>query len=567
MVNVLALQIYTVHSRPNHFLPWQNHPKRESTGTGFVVHNRMILTNAHVIADSTYVLVKRHGSGTKFKAEVQAVGHDCDLAILSVDDDAFWSLPTAMLPLQLGELPALQQDVVVVGYPTGGDNTSVTSGVVSRVEVAQYVHAATHLMAIQIDAAINPGNSGETLSSVVMHCLGCMLAALTFVVKRAEPRCLNVSYVAVETCPIIHLPGGPALQDDKVVGVAFQNLPHAENIGYIIPTPVVRHFISEVAKYGFYKGYCSLGILCQNLENPHLRRALGMQEGQTGVLVNTVQATSAAAEVTLPLPDLAASAAVIRPGDVLLRFGGVPIANDGTVHLRQRERIYFNYLITLQPTGASGHVTLLRNGSQCEHNVDLHPNEMLVPVHTYDRLPSYYIFAGLVFVPLSQPYLHEYGDDWTNTSPRRLYDKAMHKMMKRPAEQIVVLTQVLSDDVNAGYQLFQNLQVVRVNGDEVLNLAHFRQLVETASSDGFVRFELEDDRLMVVDRLLAIEASDRIAERTCDHDVIASWRCILLARKIQQMKSRNVLWHHWCALPAAVRATHNSMIMWLPTTA
>jgi S1-C subfamily serine protease len=45
----------------------------------------------------------------------------------------------------------------VVGYPTGGDNTSITSGVVSRVEVTQYVHAASHLMAIQIDAAINPG--------------------------------------------------------------------------------------------------------------------------------------------------------------------------------------------------------------------------------------------------------------------------------------------------------------------------------------------------------------------------------------------------------------------------
>lgn len=57
----------------------------------------------------------------------------------------------------MGELPALQQNVVVLGYPTGGDNTSITSGVVSRIEVAQYVHAASHLMAIQIDAAINPG--------------------------------------------------------------------------------------------------------------------------------------------------------------------------------------------------------------------------------------------------------------------------------------------------------------------------------------------------------------------------------------------------------------------------
>jgi S1-C subfamily serine protease len=62
------IKIYTVHSRPNYTLPWQNHPKRESTGTGFVVHDRLILTNAHVVADATYVLVKRHGSGTKFRA-------------------------------------------------------------------------------------------------------------------------------------------------------------------------------------------------------------------------------------------------------------------------------------------------------------------------------------------------------------------------------------------------------------------------------------------------------------------------------------------------------------------
>ena len=47
---------------------------------------------------------------------------------------------------------------------------------------------------------------------------------------------------------------------------------------------------------------------------------------------------------------------VIRKGDVLLEFDGVPVANDGTVHLRHRERIYFSYLITLKPTGASSRV-------------------------------------------------------------------------------------------------------------------------------------------------------------------------------------------------------------------
>lgn len=128
------------------------------------------------------------------KNPVVAVGHAVDLALLTVPDESFWAEPAPMRPLRLGDVPALQESVLVVGYPTGGDNTSVTSGVVSRVEVTQYVHAASHLMAIQVDAAINAGNSGG---------------------------------------PALRASGG-----DVVVGVAFQNLPSADSIGYLIP--VVR---------------------------------------------------------------------------------------------------------------------------------------------------------------------------------------------------------------------------------------------------------------------------------------------------------------------------------------
>ena len=66
----------------------------------------------------------------------------------------------------------------------------------------------------------------------------------------------------------------------------------------------------------------------------------------------------------------------------------------------------------------------------------------LVPGHQYDKLPSYFIFAGLVFVPLSQPYLHEYGEDWYNTSPRRLCEQALRKLPRKAGEQLVVLSQV-----------------------------------------------------------------------------------------------------------------------------
>lgn len=66
----------------------------------------------------------------------------------------------------------------------------------------------------------------------------------------------------------------------------------------------------------------------------------------------------------------------------------------------------------------------------------------LVPVHQFDTLPSYFIFAGLVFIPLTQPYLHEYGEDWYNTSPRRLCERALRELPKRAGEQLVILSQV-----------------------------------------------------------------------------------------------------------------------------
>jgi hypothetical protein len=85
---------------------------------------------------------------------------------------------------------------------------------------------------------------------------------------------------------------------------------------------------------------------------------------------------------------------------------------------------------------------VLRDGQVLSYDMSVTPNDLLVPVHCYDRLPSYYMFAGVVFVPLTQPYLHEYGEDWMNAAPRRLYDKAMHGMMKKPRQQIVIMSQV-----------------------------------------------------------------------------------------------------------------------------
>lgn len=83
---------------------------------GFVISRRRIVTNAHVVADQTFVLVRKHGSPIKYRADVEAVGHECDLALLRVHDEEFWK---GMIELELGEIPFLQESVAVVGYPQG----------------------------------------------------------------------------------------------------------------------------------------------------------------------------------------------------------------------------------------------------------------------------------------------------------------------------------------------------------------------------------------------------------------------------------------------------------------
>ncbi|KAK4362549.1 hypothetical protein RND71_017790 [Anisodus tanguticus] len=115
-----VVKIFTVSSSPNYFLPWQNKSQRESSGSGFVIGGKRVLTNAHVVADHTFVLVRKHGSPTKYRATVQAVGHECDLAILVVQSEEFWE---GMNSLELGDVPFLQEAVSVVGYPQGAEFT------------------------------------------------------------------------------------------------------------------------------------------------------------------------------------------------------------------------------------------------------------------------------------------------------------------------------------------------------------------------------------------------------------------------------------------------------------
>jgi S1-C subfamily serine protease len=135
------VKLEVVHTTPSYVLPWQSGRSLRSTSSGFIISNQRIVTNAHCVAGAAQVRIRRPNSARKFEAKVVSVGRDCDLAILSVADDAFWTGRAGGLSIDIEQrrnvLPDLEERVSVVGFPTGGDSVSVTSGVVSRIEVSR----------------------------------------------------------------------------------------------------------------------------------------------------------------------------------------------------------------------------------------------------------------------------------------------------------------------------------------------------------------------------------------------------------------------------------------------
>ena len=254
-----VIRVYCIHSSPNFAMPWQRNKQDYSSSTGFIISisskidnsstKKYILTNAHAVEYGSLIQVKKRQSENKYVSSVVAIGHECDLAILTVDDPEFWQ---DLESLEFGNLPDLFEDVSVIGYPIGGDSVSITSGVVSRIEMQEYVQASAQLLAIQIDAAINPGNSG-----------------------------------------------GPVFnKNNDVIGVAFQSLSseETENIGYVIPVPVINHFIDDVVRHQKFSGICALGVRFQGMESNILRTYHGMSHIETGVMVAEVMPLSSASQ-------------------------------------------------------------------------------------------------------------------------------------------------------------------------------------------------------------------------------------------------------------------------------
>ena len=415
--------------------PW-NSSTQQGSGSGLIIEGGLILTNAHVAANSTFLEVQRHGETQRHEAEVVYISHESDLALLRTKDaNAYKNVQ----PLTLGDLPKMQQPVEVYGFPIGGNTLSVTRGVVSRIEKQNYVHTGENLMAVQVDAAINFGNSG-----------------------------------------------GPVISDGKVVGVAMQSNFMTENIGYMIPMPIIRHVLNDV-KDGKVDGYGFHGFLAQSMENPSMRHRYGLNNEQTGMLVHKIYKSSPAD-------------GKIQSGDIVTEIDGHKIENNGTVEFRPGEFIDYTHYIDMHQIGENLNIKIIRNGKPAE--VSLHLDKpgkeyLLVKPNQYDKQPSYFIFGGFVFMPLNQDVI-----DAMENPPARI-SALTYETPDANRDEAVVMTSVLPADINKDHHQDRRLLIQKVDGQPVHNFRDFVSKITHANTD-FITLEAADDYQIVIDRKEAI---------------------------------------------------------------
>lgn len=261
----------------------------------------------------------------------------------------------------------------------------------------------------------------------------------------------------------------------------------------MIPTTVVSHFLNDFERNGKYTGFPCLGVLLQKLENPALRACLKVQSNE-GVLVRRIELTSDANSV-------------LKEGDVIVSFDDVPVGCEGTVPFRSNERIAFRYLISQKFAGDVAELGIIRAGKFMKVQAVLNPRVHLVPYHIDGDQPSYLIIAGLVFTPLSEPLIDEECEDSIGL---KLLAKARYSSARFKGEQMVVLSQVLANEVNIGYEDMSNQQVLKFNGTRIKNIHHLAHLVDSACKDKYLVFEFEENYVAVLEREASTAASSSI---------------------------------------------------------
>jgi S1-C subfamily serine protease len=449
-VNGSVVKIHVTNREPDFARPWAKGSPKQIFGSGVIIEGKRILTNAHVVNYAIRILVQGHQSTERIPARVLAISPEMDLALLGIDNDDFFNQRRA---LQLdSQLPKAKDTISAYGYPIGGEQLSVTEGIVSRVEFSRYNFGSMG-MRIQVDAGLNPGNSG-----------------------------------------------GPAIREGKIAGIVYSVIRSAENIGYVIPAEEVRLFLADIADET-YDGKPNLVGFFQTVENPTLRQRLGLEATVGGLMVRD------------PIED--AEDYPLKAWDVITHVGGHALDKKGNVRLEDGLNISFRYLMTDLVKENLLPVTILREGETQDLQVPVVTEVPVLVPHLKGAYPRHFIFGPLVFTTASQDLIARINAQIQLILKARK-NPVILRQFDRPAfpgEELVILSvRMFPHPLVEGYDQQSFAAVHRVNGVDIKNLLNLVETIRDSEGD-FLTIEFHGlYETMVLPRQEMFDSTEQILE-------------------------------------------------------
>ncbi len=197
---------------------------KASTGSGFIIDekNGYILTNAHVVASGDSYRVSLY-NGETYDAKLIGIEADNDVAVLQIDAENLQALP-------LGDSDGLVvgQEIVAIGNPLGELTYTLTRGIVSALNRAINIEG-TPITMFQVDAAVNPGNSGGPAINSLGQVVGIVSAKYASETIEGIGFCIPINdalHIANELIEKGYVGGKPAL------GIATKDYYGRGSVGY-----------------------------------------------------------------------------------------------------------------------------------------------------------------------------------------------------------------------------------------------------------------------------------------------------------------------------------------------
>ena len=134
--------------------------------------------------------------------------------------------------------------------------------------------------------------------------------------------------------------------------------------------------------------------------------------------------------------------------------------------------------------------------------------------HNFDAYPTYFIFGGLVFAPLSLPLFTSMAPVVENIAPHLVLEMAgaLPQVKKQHEHEAVVLQHVLISNENFGYNRVGPAMLKKVNNVDVDSMKHLVTLIKSSESQ-YIRFTFTNDKTIILDHALCMAAEEEILSK------------------------------------------------------